>query len=346
MQYVAAFLIAIVALVGGTWAFFEVVTKLIEQQEQIGVQGREAQSLGDKYNPGHHAIGHQVSGEPAAAGQFDIAKIAPNGTSVFAGRAMPNSVVTVLADGEPIGTVNSDLNGEWVLITERRVPNSNPKLSIQLGTAPVQQHIEAASSEIATASSTPPSVASVTAQLMDDLQRRVDRARANAEERVGRSADVAGEPGETNAAADGDKSVSGRDVAAAVPEQAAANRAEPRILPVPIKFVFREAVFTEDGRKAAQLLLEYVRLEKLPLLRLTGHADERGTHDFNMNLSAERLATVAQLLRAGGYSGNLELYPRVMLNPLVDRSSLHLPRDQLERRPPRAGCTSRTSASL
>ena len=99
-------------------------------------------------------------------------------------------------------------------------------------------------------------------------------------------------------------------LAAANPDQgsrAAAVKDEPDIVPVPIKFVFREAVFTEDGRgKAAELLLEYVLLEKLPSLRLTGHADERGTSDFNLKLSADRLTTVANFLRAGGYAGKLE----------------------------------------
>ena len=52
---------------------------------------------------------------------------------MFAGRAAPNSVVTVLADGEPIGTAKTDENGEWVLIVERSFATPNPKLTIAMG---------------------------------------------------------------------------------------------------------------------------------------------------------------------------------------------------------------------
>ncbi len=78
-------------------------------------------------------------------------------------------------------------------------------------------------------------------------------------------------------------------------------------VPVPIKFVFNEAVLTDDGRQAAKLLIEYVTLEKFKSLKLTGHADERGTHAYNLELSSERLKTVADMLRSAGYSGKLQL---------------------------------------
>tara|TARA_Y100000588_G_scaffold158895_1_gene172791 strand:+ start:99 stop:1238 length:1140 start_codon:yes stop_codon:yes gene_type:complete len=53
---------------------------------------------------------------------FDVVRISPNGRAVIAGRAEPGSQITVLEDGIPLGTVEVDRRGEWVL-----VPNSNLK---------------------------------------------------------------------------------------------------------------------------------------------------------------------------------------------------------------------------
>ena len=66
MQYAAAFLIVIVTLLWGTWAFLSArtaVTKLGPLQQQ-------------ELTTGEHS-------------PFDIAKVQPDGTSVFAGRAAP-----------------------------------------------------------------------------------------------------------------------------------------------------------------------------------------------------------------------------------------------------------------
>lgn len=350
MQYAAAFLIVIVTLLWGTWAFLSArtaVTKLGPLQQQELTTG--------EHNP------------------FDIAKVQPDGTSVFAGRAAPNSLVTVLADDEPIGTASTDLSGNWLLTVERPLPGPHPKLSIKLETlkqsasTPIEQRIGGASSETAAplSSAQPPSVpnvqqtggettvAAVMAGLIGDLQRRVERARTNADERGGGSKSKPAQLSADYADASVDEAASrvhrreggaelgkhntaltpnAAKLAAANPDQgsrAAAVKDEPDIVPVPIKFVFREAVFTEDGGKAAQLLLEYVLLEKLPSLRLTGHADERGTSDFNLKLSADRLTTVANFLRAGGYAGKLELIPKGDTEPFVDVNRSLFTREQL-----------------
>jgi outer membrane protein OmpA-like peptidoglycan-associated protein len=93
-------------------------------------------------------------------------------------------------------------------------------------------------------------------------------------------------------------------------------------LPVPIRFVYREANFTEQGRAAAVLLLEYLRLKRVASVTLTGHADERGSYDLNMELSAERLKRVERFLREGGYTGELTLMPKGKTEPFagVDRT--------------------------
>jgi outer membrane protein OmpA-like peptidoglycan-associated protein len=256
---------------------------------------------------------------------FDIAKVEPDGTSVFAGRATPKSLVTVLADGEPIGTVTADENGEWVLMVERSFANRDPKLSVTvgahgvLGSAALAQHPNGTSSSAGRSRT----AAAATAQLMNNLQHLVDRARSNSLADQSPAAAT-----RENAEAPASLGASGGQPAevarsrATEPAMAARGREEHHVVPIPIKFAFRQATFTDDGRKAAQLLLEYVLLEKIDSLKLTGHADERGTPAFNMELSAARLNMVAKFLRAGGYNGKLDLLPMGESAPFtgVDRN--------------------------
>jgi outer membrane protein OmpA-like peptidoglycan-associated protein len=97
---------------------------------------------------------------------------------------------------------------------------------------------------------------------------------------------------------------------------------EIKSVPIPIMFVFREATFTEEGRKAATLLLEYVTLKKYQHIVLTGHADERGSLELNYDLSRDRLEAVVSLLKEGGYRGGVKLIPKGETEPFlgVDRS--------------------------
>ncbi len=106
-----------------------------------------------------------------------------------------------------------------------------------------------------------------------------------------------------------------------------ANTERPRTIgnepiPVPIMFVYNEAELTPEGQRGVGLLLEYVKLERLPSIELSGHADERGTDEYNMDLSRERLETVQRILREGGYDGQLKLSPKGKSEPFtgVDRT--------------------------
>lgn len=101
--------------------------------------------------------------------------------------------------------------------------------------------------------------------------------------------------------------------------QAAAVRAP---VPIPIQFVYRQAEFTDQGRKAAELLAEYLKLKKPESIILTGHADERGSDAFNLELSRQRLETVAGYLKQNGFEGRLVLIPRGSSEPYqgVDRT--------------------------
>ena len=93
-------------------------------------------------------------------------------------------------------------------------------------------------------------------------------------------------------------------------------------VPVPILFVYRKADFTDSGRHAADLLIKFLKTKKIERATLSGHADERGSHQLNYELSNARLQTVYRYARANGYSGELILRPRGETQPYagVDRT--------------------------
>lgn len=235
---------------------------------------------------------------------FDVARIDPNGSSVFAGRAEPNAWVTVMADGAAIGTARADGNGEWSIVVDRRLPAS-PKLSVAISREP-----PAAPAETTVATRREPRNAeAVGREVVGRLEALVASARGTAE------AARAPEPQQTAAAGD---PRSGAQVTGTLPPP----RDTVLATPIPIMFHYREATFTDDGRKAAGLLAEYVRLEGITALSLTGHADERGSVEANLELSRERLEAVSRFLRENGFAGALELLPKGKSEPFtgVDRS--------------------------
>lgn len=93
-------------------------------------------------------------------------------------------------------------------------------------------------------------------------------------------------------------------------------------IPIPIGFEYRTSTFTEQGKKAAKLLVEYLAIKKPSSISLTGHADERGSKMLNMKLSRERLNAVAREVKTQGYFGKLLLIPKGEEEPYtgVDRS--------------------------
>ena len=86
-------------------------------------------------------------------------------------------------------------------------------------------------------------------------------------------------------------------------------------------FVYNEATLTPDGRRAAGLLLEYLNIKKFTSVTLSGHADERGLPNYNMELSRQRLLVIERILREGGFHGGLDLVPKGATEPYmgVDR---------------------------
>lgn len=230
------------------------------------------------------------TGSPDAAG-FDVARIDPGGWSVFAGTAPPSSTVTVTADGKPIGTVTADARGEWTLLSDHRFAAPDPVLGLstsfgQPAPAPAAEKPVADLSETRTNAAAADSDPST--RMMRDLEDLVAAARKP-------------QPPDTSQSA----------VRAPVP--------------IPIQFVFRRARLTADGRRAADLLAEYLSLKRPESIVLTGHADERGSEAFNLLLSRRRLETVAALLRQSGFAGRLVLVPKGSSEPYdgVDRTTLN-----------------------
>jgi outer membrane protein OmpA-like peptidoglycan-associated protein len=97
-----------------------------------------------------------------------------------------------------------------------------------------------------------------------------------------------------------------------------------REMPTPITFAYNEATFTREGRLAAARLAAFLIAQQAKAVSLTGHADERGTDSYNLELSRQRLAVVASYLRDRGYSGQLQLIPKGRAEPYlgVDRPAM------------------------
>jgi outer membrane protein OmpA-like peptidoglycan-associated protein len=304
---------------------------------------------------------------PAGVAAFDVVRIDPKGTSVFAGRTEPGAQVTITGDGKKLGTAQADENGEWTFTVEEKFASNDPKLDLDVKPAAEVKKEAAAATPSAGPTSVPlgapataadagaPHTASaVTAHLLKDLQGMVNKARSeNAQEPTvkaqtdeptalgvqpgaGQTGPApppatlqtglppqAGPAPQTAAAAPatvpepkstGTKSDRGNVTSAKIAPPAPGETVR-KSIPVPITFVFNEAQFTSDGRKAAELLLEYLKLKSFKKVSLTGHADERGSDELNMNLSRDRLETVAGFLKQGGFSGDLELVPKGKTEP-------------------------------
>jgi outer membrane protein OmpA-like peptidoglycan-associated protein len=251
-----------------------------------------------------------------SSASFDVARVNPNGTSVFAGRAEPGSSVTVMGDGKALGTAQADENGEWTLATEEKLASADPKLELKTKPAAEVRKEREEQARIAALSPQPTPVPpearsanAVTQHLLKDLESMVKEARAK-------------EPLPASSAGSGAPPTA---AATAAPSEAGVRKS----VPVPITFVFNEPTLTEDGRKAAALLLEYLRLKHFAKISLTGHADERGTDELNMTLSKERLETVARYLKDGGFDGELELVPKGKREPFAGVVRSQYPLEEL-----------------
>jgi outer membrane protein OmpA-like peptidoglycan-associated protein len=76
--------------------------------------------------------------------------------------------------------------------------------------------------------------------------------------------------------------------------------------PLPIKFKYGEATFTDNGEQAIQELIEAAK--DVPMMTVVGHTDEHGSHDFNWKLSWDRAWAVKnRLVKAGIPEGRIKV---------------------------------------
>lgn len=280
--------------------------------------------------------------------KLDLAEVSTSGsTSVFAGRAAPGSSVTVFEGDVAVATAKANDNGDWSLATDHKFAGPDPKFSLRSGTFKIasETSTEDKGSHAKPAAALPSQTAvsdaaqrgtSPSLALLKNFENVVASAReeAAAQAQTGSSVTAtatAPPPASQNSGAVPEVQA----LASTPPEVASSEHPQSATIPVPMTFIFDEATLTSDGEKTAKLLLDYVQLKKFKSISLTGHADERGTAEYNMDLSRKRLDTVAAYLRNGGYDGELKLIPEGATQPFmgIDRSKFS--RDdlmQLDRR--------------
>lgn len=81
------------------------------------------------------AADEDVEAPAARLPSFDIVRVDRSGYAVIAGRARPESEVTVHANGEPLETVVAESDGSWAMATETPLEAGTVELSLTMRTA-------------------------------------------------------------------------------------------------------------------------------------------------------------------------------------------------------------------
>lgn len=68
--------------------------------------------------------------ERSAAPRFDVVRVEPNGESVVAGRAAPNTTVELLVDGRPVARTSADAEGQFALVPPA-LPQGSSEVSLR-----------------------------------------------------------------------------------------------------------------------------------------------------------------------------------------------------------------------
>ena len=80
--------------------------------------------------PGPEARDSALPGPPAEPPSFDVVRVEPDGSTVIAGRAAPDSDVTVFNGDKEVGKTKADKKGEWVLVPAQPLAAGNTNLSV------------------------------------------------------------------------------------------------------------------------------------------------------------------------------------------------------------------------
>jgi nucleoid-associated protein YgaU len=68
-----------------------------------------------------------------------VVRVNPNGDAVIAGRAAPGAKITLLDNGQPVGSATADDRGEWVLLPDSAVDPGQHKFSLKAQGAQTQE---------------------------------------------------------------------------------------------------------------------------------------------------------------------------------------------------------------
>lgn len=323
-------------MIGITWPWQTAVVKetlphTSQEPASAGAEGQapdpsEAATSADARSDVEAALAPPEAPSPEQSAQgprIEFSRIAPEGASVLAGRASPNAYVTVREGDAIVGTAKADDNGEWSLVTEHKFATPEPKFA-------ASESMEAPQLAEAVPEAQPAGRgAGETAQGAPDPKAVEGEALRQFEALVADARKEHAAPSEATAAAPSSNGGQGGDASAtptapAAPSSSQAPASVTVSIPVPITFAFNAAELTPEGERAARLLLEYVTLKGLSSVSLTGHADERGSDSYNLDLSRERLERVAKILKDGGFRGQLDLVAKGSQEPYrgIDRSRL------------------------
>ncbi|MEZ5816149.1 MAG: OmpA family protein [Hyphomicrobiaceae bacterium] len=248
--------------------------------------------------------------KPAVSGsvlKIDFARIDAEGVSVIGGRAPAGSRVSIVANGEVVTVVTASDDGQWSAIVTRAFPAGPLTLSVTsdaaqlagLASPTVSLDVPKGAGRVELAAATPkarpilpPKPATAESRAIGEFAAMVERAKARA--------------GQNDNTADRGNAITA--------------------MPLPITFVTGEAVLTTEGTRAAQLLAEYLQITRPHSITLSGHADVRGSDDYNLDLSRRRLDAIEGYLRKNGYQGKLELLAKGKSEPYegIDRKTASL----------------------
>ncbi|MEZ5856656.1 MAG: OmpA family protein [Hyphomicrobiaceae bacterium] len=317
-----------------------------------GAPAKPSRSLRD-------ARSRPVSAQPLDPVAIEVARIDAAGASVIAGRAPAGSKITVEANGQPVATTVASSDGQWAVVVSIGIAvgplqlrvlaapdGGGSQLASRVASLLVPEGKVASLADATPTRGTPAAVgrtgsygqlgASTSEAGHHELLRfeeMVKQARREASAAGGKtpaptpaSARLDSAPG--GLAGNGERAMqpATAKLASAGPSSAASG-SEPAVtpfVPVPITFESDATDMTPIGARAADLLAEYLRLKKPAAITLTGHADARGTDQYNLDLSRRRLEAIEHHLRKAGYQGRLALIAKGKSEPYraIDRKSL------------------------
>lgn len=104
----------------------------------------------------------------------------------------------------------------------------------------------------------------------------------------------------------------------------------PKSIPIPVTFDFNQSTLTPVGQDAARELLEAVKEQKPGRIVLVGHADRKGSDDYNMKLSASRAEAVAAFLKQNGVEAEIVAEGRGASEPIGAPTGLALSDDDVD----------------